>query len=211
MNAYFSRANLQFKPIFKIKFMFHIAIISSSVRIGRQSHKVARYFKKYITENNLATAEILDLKEFDFPMLEERLSMTPTPGAKEKLFSEKIANADAVIAVFPEYNGGYPASLKNAIDLLYNEWYHKPVGLASVSAGAFGGVNALALVQSIFLKIRAVPVFPTFPVPLVQTSFDDEGNPTDKAGTDKRAAAMLKELLWFTAAVDKMKKETVAQ
>lgn len=191
--------------------MYHIAIISSSVRIGRQSHKVALYLKKYITEHNIATAEILDLKEFNFPILEERLSMTPTPGEKEKLFSEKISNANAVIAVFPEYNGGYPASLKNAIDLLYNEWYHKPIGLASVSAGTFGGVNALALVQSIFLKIRAVPVFPTFPVPTVQTSFDDHGNATDKEGTDKKAAAMLKELLWFTAAVDKMKMETLVK
>ena len=136
--------------------MPHIAIISSSVRIGRQSHKVALYFEKYINENKLGTCEILDLKEFNFPVLEERLSHMPNPGAKEKLFSEKIKTADAVIVVFPEYNGGYPASLKNAVDLLYDEWYHKPIGLASVSAGGFAGVNALALIQTIFLKIRAV-------------------------------------------------------
>lgn len=187
--------------------MFHIAIISSSVRIGRQSHKVALYFEKYINENKLASCEILDLKEFNFPVLEERLSHTPNPGPKEKLFSEKVKNADAIIVVFPEYNGGYPASLKNAVDLLYDEWYHKPIGLASVSAGGFAGVNALSLIQTIFLKIRAVPVFPPFPVPTVQNSFDDEGNATtNKEATDKKAAALLKELLWFTEAFSKMKK-----
>ena len=186
--------------------MSHIAIISSSVRIGRQSHKVALYFEKYITEHNLATCEILDLKEFNFPVLEERLSHMPNPGAKEKLFSEKIKKADAVIVVFPEYNGGYPASLKNAVDLLYDEWYHKPIGLASVSAGGFAGVNALALIQTVFLKIRAVPVFPPFPVPTVENSFDDNGNAVNKEATDKRAAMLLKELLWFAEAFNKMKK-----
>ena len=185
--------------------MFHIAIISGSIRIGRQSHNVAKYFKNYITENNLATTEILDLKEFNFPVLEERLSHTPEPSASAKLFSEKIKKADAVIVVFPEYNSGYPASLKNAIDLLYDEWHHKPIGLASISSGAFGGVNALALVQTIFLKIKAVPVPVTFPVPVVQNNFDENGNAKDKATTDKRAAAFLKEILWFTEAFSKMK------
>jgi NAD(P)H-dependent FMN reductase len=185
--------------------MPHIVIISSSVRIGRQSHKVALYFNKFIKEHQLATSEILDLKEFNFPVLEERLSFMPNPGPKEKLFSEKIAQADAVITVFPEYNGGYPASLKNAIDLLYNEWYHKPIGLACVSSGGFAGVNALSLIQTVFLKIRAVPVFPPFPVPTVQDSFDDEGNViSNKEATDKKAGALLKELLWFAEAFSKM-------
>ena len=185
--------------------MYHIAIISGSIRIGRKSHCVAQYFEKYITENKLATAEILDLKEFNFPVLEERLSMTPAPRASEKLFSEKITKADAVIVVFPEYNGGYSAGIKNAIDLLYNEWYHKPIGLASVSSGNFGGMNALVLLQTVFLKIKAVPVSGTFPVPNVQNNFDENGNATDKEATDKRAAVFLKELLWFTEAFKKMK------
>ncbi len=185
--------------------MFNIAIISSSVRIGRQSHKVALYFHNYISENKLANAEILDLKEFNFPVMEERLSLTPNPTDAQKLFSEKIMKADAVIVVSPEYNSGYPASLKNAIDLLYNEWYHKPIGLVSVSSGAFGGVNALALLQNIFLKVRAVPIAVPFPVPLVQNNFDDAGNAVNKEATDKRAATFLKELLWYTEAFNKMK------
>jgi len=183
----------------------HIAIISGSVRIGRQSHRVAKYFQNYITAHNLATAEILDLKEFNFPVLEERLSHTENPTKEQKLFAEKITKADAVIVVFPEYNGGYSASIKNAIDLLYNEWYHKPVGLASVSNGNFGGMNAMSLIQTVFLKIKAVPVSATFPVPLVQDNFDEDGNAINKEVTDKRAAAFLKEVLWFAEAFGKMK------
>jgi NAD(P)H-dependent FMN reductase len=184
--------------------MYKIAIISGSVRTGRQSHLVAEYFFNYITDNKLGDAEILDLKEYNFPVLEERLSKMPSPGSKELLFSEKINSADIVIVVFPEYNGGYSASIKNAIDLLYNEWYHKPVGLVSVSSGGFAGVNALALLQSIFLKIKAVPAA-TFPVPVVQNSFDEKGNAINKEATDKKAAAFMKELLWFAEAFSKMK------
>ncbi|MGQ0827364.1 MAG: NADPH-dependent FMN reductase [Bacteroidota bacterium] len=184
--------------------MFHIAIISGSIRIGRQSHNVATYFKNYITENNLASTEILDLKEFNFPVFEERLMYQKDPSEKAKLFSEKIKNADAVIIVSPEYNGGYPASIKNTIDLLVKEWYHKPVGLVSVSSGGFGGVNATALLQSVLLKIKAV-VPATFPVPKVEENFDEHGNAINKEVTDKRAAAFLKEILWFTEAFSKMK------
>lgn len=185
--------------------MFHIAIISGSIRIGRQSHNVAQYFKNYITEHNLATAEILDLKEFNFPVFEERLMYQKDPSEKAKLFSEKIKNADAVIIVSPEYNGGYPASIKNAIDLLVKEWYHKPVGLVSVSSGGFGGVNSLALLQTILLKIKAVVVPERFPVPKVEENFDANGNAKDKVTTDKRADIFLKEILWFAEAFNKMK------
>ncbi|MCW3085593.1 MAG: hypothetical protein JWP12_2959 [Bacteroidetes bacterium] len=185
--------------------MFHIVIISGSVRIGRKSHGVALYFEKYITENKLASTEILDLKEFNFPVLEERLSHIPEPNAQIKLFAEKITKADAVIVVFPEYNGGYSASLKNAIDVLYNEWYHKPIGLVSVSNGNFGGMNAMSLIQTVFLKVKATPVAATFPVPLVQDNFDEHGNAIHKEATDKRTAAFMKEILWFTEAFNKMK------
>lgn len=43
----------------------------------------------------------------------------------------------------PEYNHGYPASLKNALDLLYSEWFSKPLGFASYG-GFSGGLRAVA-------------------------------------------------------------------
>lgn len=184
--------------------MFKISIISGSVRTGRQSHHVALYFKNYITEHKLADCEILDLKEFNFPVFEERLSKMPSPDASCVQFSEKIKASDIVIFVFPEYNGGYSASVKNAIDLLYPEWYHKPVGLVCVSDGNFGGVNAMSLLQTVLLKTKAVPAA-TFPVPLVKNNFDENGNSLNKEASDKRAAKFMAELLWFAEAFSKMK------
>ena len=50
-----------------------ISIISASVRTGRNSHRVALYFEKYLAENKLADTEMIDLMEYNFPIFEERL------------------------------------------------------------------------------------------------------------------------------------------
>ena len=159
------------------------------------SHRVALYFKNYIEENNLAAAEILDLKEYNFPVFNERLSRQkdPQPGAVD--FARKIKNADGVLIVTPEYNGGYPASLKNVIDLIYDELYHKPVAISTVSDGIFGGSQVITSLQFILWKMRARTVTAMFPVPRVMNLFDESGVPSDKSATDKRAEIFIGELM----------------
>jgi NAD(P)H-dependent FMN reductase len=181
-----------------------IAIISTSVRRGRNSHRVALYLKNYLEENNLAIADILDLKEYDFPLFEERLKLQndPLPGAIE--FATRISAADGVIIVAPEYNGGYPASLKNVIDLLYDEWRRKPVAISTVSDGPFGGIQAVTSLQFSLWKIRAWTVPATFPVTKVLDTFDEAGLPADRATADKRAAGFVSELLWCVEAKARM-------
>ena len=98
--------------------MKHISIISSSIRIDRNSHRVALYFKNYLETNRLATADILDLMEYDFPLFNERLKYQKNPSAATLTFAEKVKAADGILLVTPEYNGGYPASIKNVIDLM---------------------------------------------------------------------------------------------
>ncbi len=173
-----------------------IAIISSSVRIDRKSHRVALYFKKYLEENGLATAEILDLMEYNFPVFNERLRLqkNPTPATLE--FADKIIASDGVIIVTPEYNGGYPASLKNVTDLLYHEWYRKPVAIAMASDGIFGGTEVITSLQFSLWKIRTWTIPAMFPVPKVQDAFDELGNAVHKAEMDQRAVVFIKELLW---------------
>ena len=184
--------------------MAHIAIISSSVRTGRKSHRVALYFKNYIEENNIGTAEILDLNEFQFPLFEERLRYQKEPTAKVLDFAERFRKADGVIIVTPEYNGGYPPSLKNVIDLLTDEWYHKPVAISTASSGSFGGTQVLIGIQFSLWKIRAWTIAAMFPNPKVHEAYDENGVPADKPATDKRAAILIKELMWSIEAISKM-------
>lgn len=185
--------------------MFHITIISSSVRIDRRSHRVALFFKDYLETNQIATTEILDLKEYNFPIFEERLSKLQDPLPKALEFSQKVKDADGVIIVTPEYNGGYPPALKNAVDLLYSEWYHKPVGISTVSDGIFGGTQVITSLQFSLWKMRAWTIPAMFPNPSVQDLYDENGNPLDQ-GVNQRAKLFIKELLWCMEAAAKMQK-----
>ncbi|RYY50282.1 MAG: NADPH-dependent oxidoreductase [Chitinophagaceae bacterium] len=185
--------------------MHKIVVITASVRTGRKSDRVASFFMNYIKENNIAEAELVDLSGYNFPVFQERLKFQSNPSAELVSFANKIKMANGVLVVTPEYNGGCPASLKNVIDVLVEEWKHKPVAISTVSAGPFGGNNMIPSLQFSFWKLGALTVPALFPVANVDKSYDESGNPVDKAGSEKRAAAFLKELSWMMDAVERMK------
>ena len=178
-----------------IQQMPHIVIISASVRTGRKSQRVALFFKDYLAKNNFASAEILDLDEYNFPIFNERLRLQTNPQPAVLQFAEKINSAEAVIIVTPEYNGGYPASLKNVIDLLYNEWKRKPIAIAAISDGIFGGTQVVTSLQFTLWKIGAWTVPVRFHVQNVDTSFNEDGVPADKTASEKNANIVVSELL----------------
>lgn len=189
---------------YKILYMSQIVIISASIRSGRMSHRVALYFKQYIEEKKLASIEMLDLNEYQFPIFNERLKFQTNPSPQVLDFTQKIKNADGVIIVTPEYNGGYPASLKNVVDLLYDEWHRKPIAISTGSNGSFGGSQVITSLQFTLWKMRAWVVPAMFPVPTIQDAFDEQGNAKDKESTDKRASSFINELFWCMEAKSKM-------
>jgi NAD(P)H-dependent FMN reductase len=181
--------------------MIYIPIIVGSTRRGRQSPKVALFLAERLRRTGQAETEILDLAEYNFPMMEERLRMqeTPPPGLVE--FSAKLQRADAILVVSPEYNNGYPGVLKNALDYFGPaEYKNKPFGIATVSAGGFGGQMCLSQLRLIALGLGGFPIPAAFPVSVVQNSFDDEGNPAE-ARYEKSATAFLGSLVWYAEAV----------
>jgi NAD(P)H-dependent FMN reductase len=185
--------------------MAHIGIISSSIRKERASHRVALYLSDLLKTQFNTEAEILDLKQYNFPLFDERLKYLDSPPAGVVEFAEKVRMADGVIIVAPEYNGGYPASLKNAIDLLTDEWRRKPVAFAVVSNGQFGGSQVIFSLQFSLWKIMALTVSPALRISDIGTSFDENGIPADRSQMDKRASATIKELLWHIEAIRRMK------
>lgn len=186
--------------------MPHIAIISASVRTGRVSHRVALYFSNFLKEKNLATSEILDLNAYHFPLFEERLKYQPNPSPEVIDFATRIKKADGVIIVTPEYNGGYPAALKNVIDLLYDEWHRKPIAISTVSDGSFGGTQVITSLQFSLWKIRAWTVPAMFPVPHGPKTFEADGRLVETS-MEKRAVNFVNELLWCIAAKQKMENQ----
>lgn len=185
--------------------MKNIQIISSSVRINRKSIRVARYFQKLLESKYQIKSNILDLYDYQFPIFNERLKFQNNPDKKVIEFAEAIKQADGIIVVVPEYNGGYPSSLKNIIDLLSSEWHHKPIAISTVSSGSFGGSQVLTSIQFLFWKLKAITVTAMFPVPNVSTLFDESGVATDQEEVNKRGQKFIDELLWYVQANEKMK------
>jgi NAD(P)H-dependent FMN reductase len=188
------------------RIMPHIIVLSSSVRLGRNSHRVALFFKNFVESKNLATAEVIDLNAYQFPVFNERLKYQKDPAPNVIEFAGKVKAADGLIIVTPEYNGGYPAALKNVVDLLYDEWQRKPIAISTVSDGSFGGTQVITSLQFSLWKIRAWTVAAMFPVPKVREAFDESGKPADVAGVEKRATIFVNELLWCIEAKKRMEK-----
>jgi NAD(P)H-dependent FMN reductase len=187
--------------------MPHLAIVSASVRTGRKSHRVALFLKRLIEEKKLATAEIIDLNTYQFPVFQERIMYLKDPSQELLDYSKRIRDADGVIIVTPEYNGGYPAALKNAIDVLYPEWQHKPVAISTCSDGDFGGNQVITSIQFTLWKMHVMTVPALFPNPNVHLAYDENGIPAEPEGTEKRAMYFLKELLWFIEAKRRMEEK----
>ncbi len=177
--------------------MPRIVIISPSVRNGRNSHRVALYFSNFLNESDIADAEILDLLKYNFPLFNERLIYQASPSAEAAGFAQKVRSADGVIIITPEYNGGYPASLKNAVDLLTDEWWRKPVAFVPVSDGNFAGSQVIISLQFSLWKLGAITVPGPLRIPNIITAFDESGIPADKPAMDKRASGLLRELLRY--------------
>ena len=180
--------------------MFYIPIIVGSTRRDRQSIKVARFVFARLQQRGDAETELLDLLEYNFPIMEERLHHRDDPPPRSQEFADKIARADSIIIVTPEYNNGYPGVLKNALDYFLPEYERKPIGIVTVSAGGFGGLTCLAQLRLVAIGMGAFPIPESLPVARVRDSFKDDGTPNDPA-YEKRAATFLDEVLWFTEAI----------
>lgn len=184
--------------------MEHICIISSSIRKERFSHRAALYLSCLLKDQYHTEVEILDLLQYKFPLFEERLKFLDSPPVSAVDFAEKVRKADGVIIVVPEYNGGYPASIKNVIDLLTDEWRKKPVAFAVVSNGQFAGSQVIISLQFTLWKIMALTVSPALRIPNIETSIDEKGIPTEKALMDRRASLTINELFWHIEAKRRM-------
>ena len=181
--------------------MFYIPIILGSTRRGRQSAKVARFLESRMKLSQRIETEILDLLDYNFPMMEERLRLRDDAPSAVIEFSRKLSRAEAIVIVSPEYNNGYPGVLKNALDYLGpKEYQRKPIGIVTVSGGGFGGLHALSQLRLVALGMGAFPIPGTLPFSRVQDVFAEDGT-LKEISYQKRADTFIAEVLWFTEAI----------
>ncbi len=174
-----------------------VAILSSSVREGRLSHRVALYLQNYLESQALAQVEMLDLKAYNFPLFDERFAMQKQPSEALIEFTQRFKQADAIIIVSPVYNASFPAALKNVIDLYYKEWHHKVTGVVTVTYGGVPPIATAQQLQALLLKLDAL-VVPTFCTMIrTESNFSPEGRAAEPKEMEALAKPMLDELFWL--------------
>lgn len=188
--------------------MYYVPVILGSVRRGGESAKVATFLVNSLAHRPGVNTELLDLKRFALPMMEERLRFRDDAPPAVLEFSGHMSRADAIVIVTPEYNSGYPGVLKNALDYLKEEYRRKPFGIVTVSAAWSGGVLCLTALRQVILHLGGVPIPATLSVPRVQEVFDDQGQLLDQA-LQRRVNTYIEELLWFTEALSEQRKKGV--
>jgi NAD(P)H-dependent FMN reductase len=172
-----------------------IAVIVGSTREGRFGDTVARWFTRQARERGDVLVDLIDLADVDLPAA---LPRHPTRGIQA--YAERIERADGFVVVTPEYNHSFPASLKQAIDVVFTPWQRKAVGFVSYG-GMSGGLRAVEQLRLVFAELHATTVRETVCFPMAAARFDTSGEPVDATGPAAAATAMLDDLVWWASAL----------
>ena len=138
--------------------MINVAIIVGSTRPGRKALAVAEWIYGFARQRQDARFEIVDIAEFELPLLDEAVPPSQGKYSKEhtRRWSAKIASFDAYVFVTPEYNHATSGALKNAIDFLYKEWNNKAA--AFVGYGSAGGTRAVENLRLVMGELQVADV-----------------------------------------------------
>lgn len=197
--------------------MDKIAVILGSTRQQRFGDKPAHWILGELKKRAGVQAELLDLRDFDMPFYDLPSSPAWMKGdygtEAVKRWRRKIAETDGFVMVAPEYNRGYPATLKNAIDHVYHEWNHKAVGF--VSYGSVGGARAVEQLRLVAVELQMAPVRAGVHLPIeVYKAAMQQQAPADPeifAPVQASANTMLDQLIWWTDALKAARERTEAK
>ena len=186
--------------------MTHILVIQGSTRDGRFSDKVVDWVRRGLESRPDVTVELADLRDHRLPFFDQVIppSRTPReyPSGEVATFAQAVDRADGFVVLTAEYNHGYPAVLKNALDHAFVEWNRKPI--AFVSWGNVGGARAVEQLRMVAIELemapvrRAVHILPDLLVPLIM----GEAEPaTALASLDPQLHLLSDDLLWWADAL----------
>jgi NAD(P)H-dependent FMN reductase len=184
----------------------HILIICGTTREGRFSERVVDWVAEQFADLGDVTVELLDLRDHPLPFFEG-----PSPAREPRVYrSEEIArfgrrvdNADAFVVLTAEYNHGYPAVLKNAMDHTFVEWRRKPI--AFVGWGNVGGARAIEQLREVAVEFEMTPTRHAVHIlPDVMRPARAQTEPLDTsvfASLQDRLAMLSTDLLWWARAL----------
>ncbi len=170
-----------------------IPILLGTNRNERQSENVAKWLFSKMQENPEIETEFFDVGDFELPRDDYGTAL----GDSFPEWRDAIIRADGLVIVSPEYNHGYPGSLKSVLDLLLKEYIHKAVALVGVSAGPFGGTRVVEALVPMVRELGLAVTFTDLNFPTIRQKFDENGKLLDDA-YERRVEGFLEELIWMS-------------
>lgn len=183
--------------------MAKLEIIVASTRPGRIGLPIGQWIEaQAVAHGGFAEVELVDLAAWNLPFMDEpnhpRLAQYTHQHTRD--WSAKVAEAGAFVFVTPEYNYGFTAPLKNAIDYLHHEWHYKPVGLVSYG-GVAAGTRAAQMLKQVVTTLKMTPLSEAVAIPFVNQFFDEEENLVPNDIMTGAAKAMFDELVRVSEAL----------
>jgi NAD(P)H-dependent FMN reductase len=173
-----------------------LTIIIGSTRPGRAGLSIATWFADRARSHGGFDVGVADLAELNLPLLDEprhpRLRQYIHQHTKD--WSAIVDASDAFVMVTPEYNNGYPAALKNALDYLHSEWGDKPVGFVSYG-GVSAGTRAVQQLKQVVATLKLLPVVEAVSIPFHPQFIGEDGGLHANEIMEQAADAMLDELM----------------
>ncbi|GII59481.1 reductase [Planotetraspora thailandica] len=190
--------------------MSKLEIIVASTRPSRVGLSIGKWTEEVAAEHGgFSEIELIDLAEVNLPFMNEpnhpRLGQYVHQHTRD--WSAKVAEADAFVFVMPEYNYGYNAELKNAIDYLHKEWQYKPVGLVSYG-GIAGGTRAAQMIKQVVTTLRMTPLFEAVSIPFVHHHIDHDNKLVPNDVMTASAKTMFDELVRVSEALRVLREGT---
>ncbi len=171
-------------------------ILLGTPRQSRASEHVARWVHGRMLQRGGIQTQLFDVRDFDLPQDHYGTEIG-------ELFPEwrnAIIRADGLVIVTPEYNHGYPGTLKSVLDLLLKEYIHKAVAFVGVSAGPWGGTRVIEACVPMVRELGLAATFTDLNFPQAPNKFDETGRLLDPA-FESRGDGFLDELVWMATAL----------
>lgn len=183
--------------------MSKLGIIVASTRPGRVGLPVAQWVEAQArAHGGFDAVDLIDLAEVALPFMNEpnhpRLARYTHQHTRD--WSARVAGVDAFVLVMPEYNHGFNAELKNAIDYLHDEWQYKPVAFVGYG-GVAAGTRAIQMIKQVVSTLKMTPVYEAVTIPFVSRFIDDESTFVANDVVTAAAKSMLDELVRMEAAL----------
>jgi NAD(P)H-dependent FMN reductase len=177
-------------------------VLIASTRPGRIGLPVAEWFAERARSHGGFAVDVADLAEINLPMMDEphhpRLRRYMHQHTKD--WSARVEAADAFAFVMPEYNFGFNAPLKNALDYLNAEWQYKPVGFVSYG-GVSAGTRAVQMLKQVVTALKMVALPEAVSIPFVAQLLDEGRRLRPNDVMEQAATTLLDELVRWEGAL----------